>query len=146
MWLIFDYCEPDVTGRNPPKNDIAEWRRSQTLAQLAKLDFKLRAIQTDRDNERQGVPVVSPPPWMTGPLKGKYRNLYEIKVQGGKSGANIRMLACRGPQNKNDEVALLFGARELDNKWEPRNARDIALARYERISADSRWRCPHVWP
>jgi hypothetical protein len=137
MWTIYDYWEP-------PRKPISEWLQAQQRAQQAKLAYKLRSIENDHDNER-GRSVPFPPPWVDGSLGGKYRTLYEIKIQGGPSGANIRVLVCRGPRNNDNEITLLFGARELDDEWEPKNAPEIALERYERISADIRFRCPHDW-
>lgn len=144
MWAVYDYCGPSSAAGSSPRNHVHEWLQNQPTAQRAKLAIKFWLIAQHRDNER-GRPVPFPPPWVEGPLKGEYRMLYDIKVQGGPSGANTRLLVCRGPQNNDNEITLLFGAYELNNEWEPKNAPQIAAERYEQVRANARFRCPHVW-
>lgn len=103
---------------------------------------RLDAIITDRRNEQGDV---GPPNFVSGPLGGKYNALYKIKIQGGPSGANSRLLVCRGPDNPRTEITLLYGAREIDRKWQPVDARDHALKRLQALWADPRRRIPHEW-
>jgi len=141
MWVIYDYCRPATKRGEAPQNLIAEWSRLNQKALMAAVNMKLRTIETDQRNEHGDV---GPPPWVDGPVSG-YPKLYKIKIQGGVKGANTRILVCRGPQDGLKEITLLFGAEEINRKWNPLNARDIALQRFEQVKANFAWRCPHEW-
>lgn len=141
MWSLYDYCDPPNRQGELPRNLIAEWTRSVLqVPQQAKLNVRLNAILTDTRNEAGDV---GPPCFVSDPLKGKYRELHKIKIQGGPSGANTRLLVCRGPNDPRREITLLFGARELNRGWDPVDALDRALGRLKRLRADSRRRIPH---
>lgn len=105
MWAIYDYCDPGRRPSDPPINRIAEWTLgSLTVAQRAKLNVKLHAIEVERDNEHGSV---LPPNGVSDPLRGKHRHLHKIRIPGGPSGANTRMLLCRGPIDPRSELTLL---------------------------------------
>jgi hypothetical protein len=142
MWTLYDYCDPGRGPSDPPTNRIAEWtRESLTVVQQAKLKVKLLAIQSERDNEYGSV---LPPNGVTGPLGGRYRNLYKVRIQGGPSGANNRVLVCRGPTDRLRELTLLAGGSELNWKLDPA-ALTLALQRHGQLVADPRRRTPHEW-
>lgn len=128
MWTLYDYL--DDKGRDP----IAEWVAGLSKPHRARLLAKLAAIQGDRENEREGG-AVFPPKIVEGPIKG-YPKLRKIKLQGGPSGANERLIVCRGPANTDDEITLLYGARETNKQWDPLNAPELAMKRYDAVQAN----------
>jgi hypothetical protein len=86
--------------------------------------------------------ATSRPQIVEGPIRG-HGKLWKIKIQGGPSGANERLILCRGPIDGRRELTLLYGARELNRQWVPKNALDGAMENYEAVVRDSRRRCPH---
>lgn len=135
MWTIWDYREED--GANP----IAAWTRSLTKVHRARLRVRLAVIENDRENERPGGGIF-PPGLIEGPIRG-YGKLWKIRLQGGPSGANERLILCRGPQDGRRELTLLFGAREENRKWVPGDAPEIAMKRYQAVVANPRRRGRH---
>lgn len=143
MWRLYDYCDPPRRVGEPPQNRIEEWTESGLQkAQWAKLNARLDAIITDSRNETGDV---GPPNFVSGSLGGRYIALHKIKIQGGPSGANTRILVCRGPNDPLREITLLYGARELGKKWVPDDAQEKALERLTDLRADPRRRVPHEW-
>lgn len=134
MWKLYDYLDP----RKPPHNLIREWTQGLERTTRSKLKLKLDLIAKDRENEREPKGFLSTG-LLSGPLKGKYRHLYEVKVHGQQ---NVRVLACRGPVNLWAEVTLLVGVFEKDNKLEL-GALDEAIKRYESVTADNGRRAIH---
>jgi hypothetical protein len=142
MWALYDYCDPPRRGGEPPQNRIQEWMEGLQRPQWAKVNVRLDAIIVDPRNESGDV---GPPQFVSESLGGLYIDLHKIKIQGGPSGANTRIIVCRGPVDPRREITLLYGARELGRNWVPADARDRALERLASLRADLRRRVPHEW-
>ena len=134
MWRLYDYLD----GRDPSHNLIREWTVSLQRPTRSKLKLRLALIAKDGENERDPKGFLSTG-LLSGPLKGEYRHLYEVKVHGQQ---NVRVLACRGPADGWAEITLLLGVSEKDNRLPP-GALDEAIRRYEAVQADARRRRLH---
>jgi hypothetical protein len=64
------------------------------------------------------------PPKLVFPLSG-YRKIYELKIHG--PGVQYRPLGCYGPER--NEFTLLIGAKEVGDKFEPKDAPNKAVER-----------------
>src|SRR6266436_8711812 len=130
MWALWDYTDSHA------RNLIAEWTLGLTTVHRASLRALLATVEMDRENERPGGGIF-PPGAVHGPLRG-YGKLWKIKIQGGPSGANERLILCRGPFDGRAELTLLYGAREENRKWVPLDALDRAMERYNAVVRDAR--------
>jgi hypothetical protein len=129
MWEIWDYL--NESGRDL----IADWERGLTTVHRARLLADLAAIQIDDENERKPGAIFPPKLVSQAPIRN-YPKLYKLKLQGGPSGANDRLILCRGPLNTNREITLLYGARETNKAWDPPDAPARAMLRYTAVVAD----------
>jgi hypothetical protein len=95
-------------------NVIEEW--------LGGLDKQLRARMRAKLDVLLTVETDLPPKMLTDT---KNPQIKELIVNAKEA---LRLFLCRGPQLKNEEWTLLFGAVERDTKYVPRNALELAEA------------------
>ena len=125
-WRLYDYI--DERGIN----QFEQWSRGLESGDRAKLHRKLKALE---DTEPGLIPGL-----LSGPING-YPHIYKLRI-GGK--VRLRPLLCKGPIEKDSELTLLMGATERDWKWNPHNAREVAVARRQEILNNPERRCIHV--
>jgi len=129
-WKLYDYVGPGG------KNIFKKWTEKLQTQQLARLNQKLDML------EKHGVEL--PPKILTDT---KITHIMEIVIKGNVA---LRPLLCKGPTkndedgNYNKEFTLLYGARERDNKYVPKDALIRAEKhRQEVIKNPNKMRCSH---
>lgn len=112
------------------QNEIKEWTLGLEKAQRGKLNEKLDKLMLYGDELF--------PHMLTGtPVPGIQKLRVKGKVQ-------LRPLLCKGPVNIDSEYTLLLGAKEIGDKWSPKNAPTIANNnKTEVIAAPSSRRVEH---
>jgi hypothetical protein len=98
--------------------EFENWLNSLPLAHQAKIDLfisRLRLIKTWSKK-------------LVYPLTG-YRKIYELRIRGPH--IEYRPLGCYGPDR--NEFTLLIGVKEVESKFEPRDAPNKAVERQKLI-------------
>jgi hypothetical protein len=116
---VYDFV--DTNGHNV----IAEWLTSLDKVMRAKMQSKLDVLlMVDTD---------LPPKMLTD------TNEPQIKELCVNSKEALRLLLCKGPapDQKNKEITLLFGAKERDKRYVPRNALALAEANRKLVLSNS---------
>ncbi len=103
-------------------NEIKKWLNTLPKKDKAKIDARIRHLETQKRLEEG--PYVEP---LTG-----YKGLFEIKILSGR--VQYRPIGCYGPKRR--EFTILKGAIEKGDKFEPKNAPDIASDRSKLIDKE----------
>lgn len=100
------------------ENVIANWLDGLGKGLLGRMRSKLEVLLTAESD--------LPPKMLTDTKEAQIK---ELRVNSNEA---LRLLLCKGPdpQLKNDEFTLLFGAKERDKRYQPRDA--LALAESNR--------------
>ena len=100
-------------------NQIALWLSALDKFAAGRMHLKLDVLLTAEDD--------LPPKMLTDTKES------QIKELRANTKVAMRLLLCKGPDPKlkNEELTLLFGATERDNKYVPKNA--LALAETNRL-------------
>jgi len=114
---LYDYLDGD-------SNDIESFINSLQVKERARLEAKIAAVK-ENGLTLLGSNVLT---------DTKLPQIKEIRVN--TNNKAVRMLLCRGPRDKNKELTFLFGAFERDNKYDPKNALEIADSRRKQVEAD----------
>jgi hypothetical protein len=122
MPKLYDYL--DASGTNV----FAAWTRHQQKIQRVKLDARIDML------EEHGESLF--PEILTNT---HVRGIRKLRIKGG---VQLRPLLCRGPHS-DDEYTFLMGAKEVGDKWDPRDAPEIADGRKAVIAGDKNRRCEH---
>jgi len=124
FWTFKDYLN------ERGDNEIRLWLDSLSKKARIKIDRRIRYLEN--------VQFFHGEPQYIKQLVG-YEGIYEIRVV--FSGDQYRPLGCYGPED--GEFTLLIGAFEVGDRFEPRNAPDIAVQRKAIILADRSRTCDH---
>lgn len=111
MFQFFDYV--DATGRNP----FADWLRGLSVKARAKVNTRIRALETLPRSQ-----------WgdYTGAMVGPgWEGIYEIRIRYDR--VQLRPLFFYGPGR--EQATLLMGAQEVGDEIEPRSARTTCQVR-----------------
>lgn len=119
---IYDYV--DAAGHNL----IAEWSKEQQKVQRAKLNAKIDMLNLYGEELFPEVLTDSP-----------IRGIRKIRVKGN---VQLRPLLCRGPHG-DTEYTLLMGAKEVGDKFDPKDAPQTADVRKAIVAGDKNRRCKH---
>lgn len=104
-------------------NEIRLWLDSLSKKARIKIDRRIRYLENIEHFHRE--------PQYIKQLVG-YESIYEIRVV--FSGDQYRPLGCYGPEQ--GQFTLLIGAFEVGDRFDPRNAPEIAVQRRAIILAD----------
>lgn len=115
-YLIYDYIN------SHGQNEFKEWTSKQEKKQRAKLDEKIDKLALYGDGLY--------PHTLTGTA---ISGIQKLRIQGN---VKLRPLLCHGPINVKTEYTFLMGAKEVGNKWEPKNAPSIANVKKEQVVQD----------
>lgn len=115
-YLIFDYVN------HQGQNEFKEWTSGLEKPQRAKLNEKLDKLELYGDTLH--------PEMLTG------TGVAGIKKIRTKGNVQLRPLLCNGPINVKNEYTLLMGAKEIGNKWVPRNAPTLAKTKKQEVIDD----------
>lgn len=122
-YKLFDY----VNERGV--NEIKAWTETLEKKERAKLNSKLDMLE---DSGMELIPNI-----LTGtPTAGI------LKIRAGGN-VQLRPLLCAGPINNKEEFTFLMGAKEKQDKFEPKNADKTAAKRKEDILKDTNRRTTH---
>lgn len=115
---VYDFV--DIKGRNV----VTEWLDGLDKVMRARMQSKLEVLLR--------VDTELPPKLLTDT---KENQIKELRVCSKEA---LRLLLCKGPapQLKEKEFTLLFGAKERDNKYAPRNALAFAERNRQLVLAD----------
>jgi hypothetical protein len=120
------YDHVDTAG----KNDFKEWTESLQKTERAKLNQALDRLAMNG--------TVMRPHALAGTGIG---GIEKLRVRGS---TQLRPLLTDGPINTGSEFTLLFGAREVGDKWKPKDAPATAQQRkQELIKSPNLRRKPH---
>ena len=112
------------------ENVIRAWLDGLPKNAKVKIDRRILYLENVQYLQRE--------PQYIKPLTG-YDGIFEIRVI--LQNIQYRPLGCYGPAQ--DEFTLLIGAIERGNRFEPRDAPDLALQRKEIIHNDRSRTCVH---
>ncbi len=115
-FTLYDYVSANGT------NEFKSWTEGLEKEQRAKLNEKLDKLSQHGDDLHPHMLTDTDVP---GVKKLRVRG----KVQ-------LRPLLCNGPINVRDEYTLLMGAKEVGDKWVPKNAPSAANSRKQEVRAD----------
>lgn len=103
-------------------NEFKEWAEGLQSKERAKLNEKLDKLQEHGDTLY--------PHMLTGT---SVAGIQKLRVQGG---VKLRPLLRKGPVDMASEYTLLMGAKEVGNKWVPKNAPKTASDRKAEVAAN----------
>nr|WP_281719946.1 hypothetical protein [Nitrosomonas nitrosa] len=112
-YKLYDYINQN--GRN----EFKEWTEKLQLKELAKLNERLDKL------EQHGKDLL---PQMLSDTSEVV--LKKLKVRGQ---VQLRPLLCYGPIDTDREFTLLKGAKEIQSKWEPKDAIKKALKKRQEV-------------
>ena len=98
---LWDYVERG-------ENQILAWTRDLDPEERARLKAKLKTVASLTD------PLHLPK--FAFPVDDKYPEIRKLKIGAMGSKTALRPMVCRGPQDKNTEITLLVGAKEIGDK------------------------------
>lgn len=119
---LYDYT--DANGVNL----FLEWSNDQQKVQRAKLNSKIDMLRLHGEELFPEVLTDTP-----------VRGIRKIRVKGN---VQLRPLLCRGPHGES-EYTFLMGAKEVGDKFDPRDAPETADARKSIVAQDKGRRCIH---
>ena len=115
-------------------NEFKRWSEGLETEERARLRSKLDTLKRVTDWRQL-------PQFLIGPLNPK--EIFKLRIGVTKSKTALRPMACRGPIEKNAEVTLLFGAKEVGGKLVPGDATQQAEKRRLAIVVNVKRRCDH---
>lgn len=103
-------------------NEFKEWTENLQSKERAKLNEKLDKLQEHGDTLY--------PLMLTGT---DVAGIQKLRVQGG---VKLRPLLCKGPVDIASEYTLLMGAKEIGDKWVPKDAPKKANDKKAEVAAN----------
>jgi hypothetical protein len=132
MILLYDYVD------DARVNQIAAWSRGLQPEERARLRSKLKTLERVDDPNQL-------PRFVVGPIDPVYPEIRKLQIGATGSKTALRPMVCRGPFDKNAEVTLLAGAKEVGGKLLPKGITGEAHSRRDAIVNDQTRRCSHEW-
>lgn len=115
-FLLFDYVN------DKGENEFKEWSKTLQKKELAKLNQKLDMLVCHGDDFTPHLFTDT-----------SISNIKKLRVRGS---VQLRPLLCHGPINNNLEYTLLMGAKEIGDKWLPKDAPQKALNKMLEVTED----------
>ena len=115
-YLIYDYVN------HHGQNEFKDWVSGLEKPQRGKLNEKLDKLALYGDAL---YPEILTDTRVSG--------IQKVRCRGN---VQLRPLLCRGPVSVKEEFTLLMGAKEIGDKWVPRDAPSIAKMRKEEVIKD----------
>ena len=116
LFAIYDYV--NAQG----KNEFKEWTEELQKAQRARLNEKLDKLEKHGDELFPNI--------LTGTGTA---GILKLRVKGN---VQLRPLLCKGPVDVSSEYTLLMGAKEIGEKWAPKDAPNRANDKKGEVVAD----------
>lgn len=116
-FLIFDYKNKHGL------NEFKEWTLGLEKPQRAKLNEKIDKLSLHGDQLY--------PEMLTGT---SVAGIQKLRVKVGN--VQLRPLLCKGPVNMQNEYILLMGAKEVGDKWVPKEAPSMAATKKAEVIKD----------
>lgn len=115
-FLIYDFVNQSA------ENEFKMWNQGLEKPQRAKLNEKIDKLELYGDTLH--------PAMLTG------TDVAGIKKIRARGGVQLRPLLCNGPIEIEKEYTMLMGAKEVGDKWVPKNAPDKADAKKQLVKLD----------
>lgn len=113
---IYDYVDTGGT------NEFKSWTEGLQKSERGKLREKIDKLRMHGDDLFPHMLTDSGVP-----------GIHKLRVQGK---VKLRPLLCKGPIGIDIEYTMLFGAKEIGDKWSPKSAPDIANTKKKEVAAD----------
>ena len=111
-------------------NEFKAWMEGLQKVQLAKLNERFDKLMQYGDALHPHMLTDTHVP-----------GIQKLRIRGN---VQLRPLLCKGPVKVNSEYTLLMGAKEIGNKWSPKNAPALAQAKKTVVITDpNNRRTPH---
>jgi hypothetical protein len=117
LFDLFDYVNANGV------NEFKKWTQDLQKPQRAKLNEKLDKLAQHGDDLHPNMLTDTSVP-----------GIQKLRVKGN---VQLRPLLCKGPVNIHSEYTLLMGAKEVGDKWLPKNAPTTADGKKSAVVANS---------